>query len=124
VPDHQLNVGYVIDFKVSDIAPPAGGSIVTRQESLSGRIETNYYGERRIWTVKTQPYERSSDIAARLREFLRSTADGQTFSFDPYGRGTTVVSVIREDEGFSEDAFLQIDGLHDFVQYGFQLREE
>lgn len=121
---HQENVGYVVDFKISELTPPAGGAIVTKQESLNGTVETNWYGEKRIWTVKTQPYERSSALSGRIREFLRSTADGQVFVFDPYGAGTDAVSVIREDEGYSEDLFVQVDGRNDLVQFGFQLREQ
>lgn len=119
--DHIAGRQYNITFTISELVPPAGRALSVRQKSISGKMEGQYYGEERIWDVKTQPYERSSAAAKQLREFLRSTADYQTFVFSPYG--STVVSVQREDGGYTEPVFVAIDGANDLVQYGFQLRE-
>lgn len=123
---HVLSASYSLDFEISDLRPPSGDVLRTRQESISGKVETNYYGTRKVWSVTTIPYQRSSEIAKILREFLYSTDDGQQFAFDPYGFDDNAVeplSVIREDEGFTEEKFQEIDGVNDYVRYSFQVRE-
>lgn len=123
---HVLSATYSLDFEISDLRPPSGDVLRTRQESISGKVETNFYGARKIWGVTTIPYQRSSELAKLLREFLYSTDDGQSFTLDPYGFDDNVVtslSVIREDEGFTEDKFQEINGVDDYVRYTFQVRE-
>lgn len=126
VTGHFAGTNYGIDFEISVLVPPAGNVLRTRQESISGVVETNYYGERLIWEVTTAPLQRTSEQAALLREFLRSTDDGQAFEFDPYGIEAAAVepmNVIREDEGHQEERFLEIDGVNDYVRYLFRVRE-
>lgn len=123
---HTIGVSYSLNFDTSDVVPPSGDDLKTRQESISGVVETNYYGERLIWSITTTPVQRSSAQALLLREFLRSTADGQQFTFDPYGIEDNEVeplTVIREDSGFTRDKFQEIDGPTDYERYTFSIRE-
>ncbi len=123
---HLEGVSYTLDFEISDLRPPNGDVMRARQESISGKVETNWFGDRRIWQVTTIPYKRGSAQALVLREFLRSTSDGQDFTFDPYGFADNPVetlTVSREDDGFTEEKFQEIDGPNDYVRYGFSVRE-
>lgn len=96
-------------------------------ESLSGRVETLFYGERVYWDVEFRPF--SGLFLPYMREFLSSTADGQTFEFDPYGSAETPsaskCSVIRDDEGYSEPRFIALGkgGENDYFEIrGVRLR--
>jgi hypothetical protein len=123
---HVDGADYSLDFEISDLRPPNGDVLRTKQESLSGKVETNKFGRRRIWSLTTIPYQRASEQAKLLREFLNSTDDGQAFTLDPYGvvdGDVQPLSVIREDDGYTEDKFQEIDGVNDYVRYSFQVRE-
>lgn len=123
---HTAGQNYSFDFETSDIRTPSGDVLKTTQESISGVVETNYYGERLIWTVVTIPLSRSSSEALLMREFLRSTSDGQEFALDPYGieaDPVAAMTVIREDSGFTEEKFIETDGPADYVLYTFSVRE-
>jgi hypothetical protein len=126
VSGHAEGVGYALDFETSDVQQPSGNDIKEVQESISGVVETNFYGERLIWTITTIPVQRSSEHALLLREFLRSTADGQQFTLDPYGveedEGPSM-DVVREDKGFTRERFQEIDGPSDYERYTFTVRE-
>lgn len=71
--------------------------------SLSGVVEVLHFGRVVRWDVLMFPIP---TIEADLyREFLDSTADGQTFVFDPYGSRDAPqlsMSVYRMDGGYSE----------------------
>lgn len=119
---HMSGGSYSIDFGTTAIARPNGSDLKHKTESLSGAVETLFFGERRIWAITTVPMQISSAQAQLMYEFLRSTADGQEFVFDPYGNGG-LLTVIREDDGYTESPFSEIDGVNDYVRFGFQVRE-
>ena len=126
VPYHTLGVSYSVDFDTTDVVPPNGDDLKTQQESISGKIETCYYGERRVWSLTTIPLQQRSAAALILLEFLRSTADGQGFILDPYGyvdRSVSPLTVIRADNGYKCAKFQDIDGVNDYFKYSFQVRE-
>jgi len=118
---HFEGSDYSLTFDISDLKRPSGGDLKTTTESLDGSTETLYFGRKKVWGVTTAPVQVSSALAALLYEFLGSTADGQEFTFDPYGNGG--FQVVREDEGFTESTFQPINGVDDYVQFGFQVRE-
>lgn len=116
----------MFDFETQSISRPNGDDLKVRTESISGSVETLFFGERRIWTVNTIPVSASSDVALELYEFLRSTADGQNFDFDPYGTEdvpSLLMTVVREDDGYTESLFMAVDGTGDYVSFSFQVRE-
>jgi hypothetical protein len=123
---HTIEEPYHINFQTSVVTRPDGGDIKVVQESLTGRKETQFYGEKRIWSLTTIPIQLGSAAEGLILEFLRSTADGQTFQLDPYGFDGAAVhqmSVTREDSAYAESLFKEIDGVTDYVQYAFQVRE-
>jgi hypothetical protein len=95
-------------------------------QAIAGNVETLFFGEVRTWGVTLAPVRISE--AAIYYEFLRSTADGQQFTFDPYGssgHSIAVIQVVRADEGYSEASFQREgrNGSTDWVTLGFQVRE-
>lgn len=123
---HVAESEYTLDFEVSTLGRPSGGDLKTKTESLDGTVETLYFGRRRIWSLTTAPVQLSSALYALLVEFLESTADGQEFELDPHGASgnpAQPMTVIREDDGFSEAAFSPIDGVNDYVQLSFSVRQ-
>ena len=125
VPHHAVNVAYTLSIELSVAQRPAGGDIKQVQKSISGVQVTNYYGEDRVWSIQTAPVQIGSSIEKLLIEFLRSTADGQPFTFSPYGDvgADPGFSVERCDDGYSEETFQVIDGVLDYVRFGFKLKE-
>lgn len=119
---HVSGSDYSLDLDTSALAPPSGSDIKTRTESLNGSVETLYFGRKRIWSATTIPVQASSGLCALIYEFLGSTADGQEFAFDPYGTGE-LLTVIREDDGYTSSIFSQINGVDDYLQFTFQVRE-
>jgi hypothetical protein len=125
-PGHTLSSAYDLPLKVTDLIRPSGSALREIQESISGKVETQYYGECRRWSVTLAPVRVSE--AAILYEFLRSTEDGQQFTFDPYGTdGSPVLSlaVVRDDDGYTDDSFQREGrgGYTDWVRLGFRVRE-
>mgnify|MGYP001128290258 CR=1 FL=1 len=125
-PAHSAGTAYTFPLSISDLQRPQQSDLKYESKSISGQVETLYFGEERIWTVTLAPV-RIAD-AAILYEFLRSTGDGQDFTFDPYGTTVTSVqplTVKRSDNGFSESVFQRLGqgGLTDWVQFGFSVRE-
>ena len=123
---HTADASYVLDFDTLPGVRPSGNDLKTVQTSLNGTQETQFYGEQRIWTINTAPVLIGSAEEQLLLEFLRSTADGQTFTFDPYGRSDNDVlplTVQRVDGGYSEDVFQEIDGVSDYVKFSFKVLE-
>lgn len=126
VPYHSESLAYDFVFDTSEVVPPPGNDLKTKQESISGLIETCYYGERRIWSFTTIPMQEQAADTQLLMEFMRSTADGQTFTVDPYGNMgavTAPLAMIREDQGFTRAQFQMIDGVNDYYQFSFKVRE-
>lgn len=123
---HTAGIQYTFDFETQRITRPNGDDLKVRSESLSGAVETLYFGERRIWSVQTTPVAASAAESLELQEFLRSTADGQSFDLDPYGTEASPVAsmtVLREDDGYTEELFMAVDGTGDYVSFSFQVRE-
>lgn len=103
-----------------------GADLKVRNEMLSGRVETIYHGRKRIWRVTLEPIEEGE--SALIREFLGSTADGQQFSFDPYGTidaPQREMTVVREDDGATEDPWMRAGDPAgaDLVQFSFDIRQ-
>lgn len=99
-----------------------GGDLKKSQESLSGNLETQFYGQKRVYRVVLEPVLDSESEA--LREFIDSTADGQLFTLDPYGfpdQPVRPLTVVREDQGASENIRLR-DGGDAWVQFEFEVR--
>lgn len=123
---HTFGADYTLDLDLESVARPSGDDIKKRTESLSGTVETLFFGERRVWQMTIAPFAINSDIAGQIFEFVRSTADGQQFSIDPYGTTDDPVlplDVIREDDGYTEEPFMSVDGVGDYVKVTFQVRE-
>jgi hypothetical protein len=97
---------------------------VKRSRSLSGRTEVLYYGSIVTWDVEIAPVRYA--LVPLYREFLASTADGQTFQFNPDSdyEGDEI-NVIRDDDGYSDQRAIQSTrGTSlDRFSYTFRLRE-
>jgi len=124
--NHSADQPFTLPLSIADLKRPTGSALRATQESISGLVETQYYGEAREWSVTLAPVRISE--ASILYEFLRSTEDGQTFTFDPYGSSGSPVSemdVVRMDNGYSEDTFQREgrNGSTDWVSLGFRVRE-
>ena len=125
-PGHASGSPYGLPMSLTDVQAPSAGTLRTVTKTLSGAVETLFFGEERIWSLTLAPVRRRD--AALLYEFLRSTADGQVFAFDPYGtEGQNVqrMNVVREDAGYTETPFARDGrgGLTDWVTLAFQVRE-
>lgn len=125
-PSHSAGDTFSIAISIIDLAYPDGGDLKEQQQSISGDVEIQWLGEVRIWSVTLAPVRYSE--AAILFEFLRSTSDGQTFTFDPFGTvGSPVLSmsVVRADEGYTTQPFVREGkgGYTDLVSLGFKVRE-
>lgn len=123
---HASGSNYTLDFDITSLKRPNGSDLKVKTKSISGNVETLFFGEQRIWQATIAPVQANSAVAGLLYEFLRSTADGQQFTFDPYGRADNAVqsmAVIREDDGYTEETFQEIDGVGDYVKLTFSVRE-
>lgn len=126
VAGHSFGADYSFDLDLESIGRPNGDDLKTRSKSLSGTVETLFFGEQRVWRITIAPFAINSDIAGHIFEFVRSTADGHQFSIDPYGTTDDPVlpiNVIREDDGYTEESFMAVDGVGDYVRVIFQVRE-
>lgn len=126
-PNHFAGTTYDLPISLSDLRRPSEGDLKRTPKSLSGVVETLYFGRERIWHVTLEPVQVSE--AALLYEFLESTADGQVFTFDPYASADSPsqpLSVVREDMGYTEDVRVRqgLGGFTDFVQLSFSVREQ
>jgi len=119
---HFEGTEYSLAFDISTLQRPTGGDLKVKTKSIDGTMETLYFGKEKIWSVTTVPERISSEQAELLYEFLESTADGQTFTFDPYDDGTGF-PVARDDDGFDETPFSPVDGVNDYAQFSFQVKE-
>ena len=94
-----------------------------RQSSLSGVVEVQHFGRIKSWTVALEPMQEQD--AALVREFLASTANGQTFQFD--ARGTpdmpvAEVSVVRHDDAPGIEPFGRGINGERMIRYSFEVR--
>jgi hypothetical protein len=126
VPAHIVGVDYELALTISDLIRPSGGDLKEMPQAIAGNVETLFFGEVRTWSVTLAPVRISE--AAIYYEFLRSTADGQEFTFDPYGsvgHNIAVMQVVRADDGYTEASFQREgrNGSTDWVTLGFQVRE-
>lgn len=69
----------------------------------AGPIETLYEGADTLWDIDLAPV--FGDQLARVREFLDSTARGQTFRLWIYGTEAAPITVKRFDKGYSSQPF-------------------
>lgn len=124
-PFHFAGTQYTLPLILVD-SNPAPRTLKNSVETMAGAVETQYFGKTRNWDVELAAILETR--AAPIIEFLESTADGQTFQFDPYGSESAPrrrMNVIRSDEGHSERRVLKrgTGGDNDYWSYGFQVRE-
>lgn len=125
-PGHVVDDEYSLRLSLTPSSERSVEDLKNSQHSLNGTTETQFFGQVENWTIQLAPADLAQ--AELIREFLDSTADGQTFTFDPYGHeGLTSawsVSVVRDDQGYSETRVLPIGrgGSDDFVQFTFRVR--
>jgi hypothetical protein len=126
-PGHVADDSYTIPLTLTQEGfESIGKDLKETPKSISGAVEVLYFGREKIWAITLEPV--SDEESLLLREFIESTADGQTFSFDPYGTEAAprrVLSVKRNDEGAKETNFLRTGdpGGSDAVQFSFEIRE-
>jgi hypothetical protein len=126
-PGHVENTSYTIPLTLTqDGFEFIGKDLKETQKSLSGATETLYFGSEKIWTITLEPVNDEESLL--LREFIESTADGQSFAFDPYGSEDSpsgrLMTVKRNDDGAKESVFLRTGdpGGADAVQFSFEVR--
>lgn len=129
----SLAPGHVIDTPYTLILPSLARCDMSRerqsrrQVSLSGRVETLWYHAKRVWQVQTEPV--LLDEAELLIEFLESVDDGQSFTFDPYGkpdaRSDLALVVVSDDQGYRMDRAITrgLGGSDDWFEFSFGVRE-
>lgn len=127
-PGHVENTSYTIPLSLTqDGFESSSKDLKETQKSLSGAIETLYFGSEKIWAVTLEPV--SDEESLLIREFIESTADGQSFTFDPYGsedrESSRLMTVKRNDDGAKESVFLRTGdpGGADSIQFSFEVRE-
>lgn len=97
---------------------------VKRQRSMSGRTESLYFGSVVTWDVAVAPVPHT--LVPLYREFLDSTADGQTFQFNADSNlEADEFDVIRDDDGYSDQRAIQstVGTRYDRFTFNFRLRE-
>lgn len=125
-PGHVVGETYSLPLSIASLTRPDGGDLKEVAQSISGDVEVQYFGSIRVWSVTLAPVRVSE--AGNFYEFLRSTADGQTFTFDPYGSDghpVSLMNVVRSDSGYTDAEFQREGkgGNSDLVSLGFQVRE-
>lgn len=126
-PNHSETTTYTVALPALERLDPRREIRVERQRSLSGAQESRYYHGKTAWSVQLEPMY--AEDAAVLLEFLKSTEDGQIFTFDPVGLPDTpspqMVSVVRIDDGHTEQRLIQRGrgGADDVFSYSFEIRE-
>lgn len=109
---HSSGSTYTIGFEAEQL-DPSFQTKRTQSVSLGGATETTFQRTEERWQVKSTILE--EEDVAEWREFLKSTAGGEGFTFDPYGsttlgsdglRTTTASdakSVIMDSDQWSEE---------------------
>lgn len=124
-PLHAAGSDYVLRLMLIN-ADPVPKRLATMTETMSGAVETLYFGRAQTWDVTLAAMQLSQ--AALIIEFLESTYDGQVFDFDPYGwpgQPRLSMQVVRSDDGYSARRALQLmrGGHDDYFNFSFQVRE-
>lgn len=92
------------------------------QRSMGGARETLYHRADVIHNMTFQPV--NGFEKKQLREFLASTESGQTFNIYIYGDESLPVSVVREDDTWTESMFMNIGSDdRDYVQASITVME-
>jgi hypothetical protein len=127
-PSHVENSTYTIPLTLTQEGFEfTGKDLKESPKSLSGVIETLYFGSEKVWMITLEPV--NDEESFLLREFIESTADGQSFAFDPYGSedapSSRLMTVKRNDDGAKETVFLRTGdpGGADVVQFSFEVRQ-
>lgn len=127
-PNHDAETLYTIPLTLTQDGFESNSKDLKEvPKSISGDIEVLYFGSEKIWSVTLEPV--SDEESLVLREFIESTADGQSFTFDPYGTAdrpsSKSMAVKRNDEGAKEVVFMRTGdpGGQDVVQFSFEIRE-
>lgn len=122
---HVAGVTYSVAFRLTR-ADKSTEILKNEQRSLAGDKETLYYGRMRTWSITLEPIPAAE--TPLIEEFLASTANGQVFTFDPYGIETNPglpMLVDREDKGHSmRRVTVTGDPLYsDHFEYSFSLNQ-
>lgn len=78
------------------------------QRSMSGKMETLYFGAKRRWRLTFAPV-RGADRAA-LQELLDSTESGESFTATLDGDALAAVTVKRTDSGYTLSEVMPVGG--------------
>lgn len=125
IPIHAAGTQYTLQFQLQ-IADQGNKIEKAEPRALAGNKETLYFGRTRTWMITL---DRTPVLEMPLiEEFLYSTADGQVFTFDPYGSPLNPVRpmvVDRQDMGHTvRRAVLTGDPVHtDLFEFSFELNE-
>lgn len=122
---HVAETAYVVEFQIVD-ADPSRITQSSENPSLSGDPSNQYWWGRDALDVRIRSIP--LDEATLILEFLKSTEDKQTFTFDPYGwveKPHSPMQVYRTDAGHSSRRFLRLrqGGHNDRFVFGFSVRE-
>lgn len=126
VSGHSADLQYDLIVELTDQTQRSVQDLKNTQRSLNGKTETQFFGQVETWSVQLAPA--TSEQADLIREFLDSTADGQSFTFDPYSMEETTsgwaIIVVRDDDGYTEARFMAIGngGEDDYIQFSFKVR--
>lgn len=125
VSGHVLNVQYSLFFSIQS-ADRSKEILKRTQRALAGNKETLYFGKVATWSVLIEPVPAVQ--GPLIEEFLDSTADGQVFTFDPYGTEVApkrAMQCDREDMGYTPRR-VTITGdpqYSDAMEYSFSVNE-
>jgi hypothetical protein len=122
---HVASVTYTFQFALSNFEERIE-NLRERPRSLAGNAETLYYGTIRKFSVTFMPIPAIE--MPLFEEFLFSTADGQTFVFDPYGipdAPRMPLLVDREDNGHTKQRLTMTDDPlnSDYFEFSIELSE-
>lgn len=124
IPIHLAGILYTFDFRLQD-ANRATEILKREPRSLSGAKETLYYGKIVRWKCVMEPIAGAE--CGLIEEFLDSTADGQVFSFDPYGTFASQklpMTCDRDDAGYDKRRFIRTgDYLADLYEFSFEINQ-
>lgn len=122
--NHFAGTGYTLDLQLTEFRAQ-GADLKEEQKSISGVVEVQYFGRENIWQVTLAPVK--DNESQLLREFIDSTADGQSFSFDPSGSAAApsrrAMQVVRSDTGVTEQPFIDSGDDEGMVQFSFAVRQ-
>lgn len=122
---HIAGISYTFNFRVQR-ADQAVEILKREQRAMAGKKETLYFGRLSTWEITLEPIPASE--TALVLEFLDSTADGQMFTFDPYGSNESPgrpMQVDRDDTGYTVVRKTSTGDAQfsDLLEYSFKLSE-